>query len=417
MAALRKKMKCTGTKPTSCACSPNKVARTACVPANKVLWDGTNSVGTWAAAAATCIKVTPDKGPAGNWSKHDFSYPSNYANTCADSGKEPGSFHCTTVTGQTHTFANGAGYNSKWDSQGWCKDKFCWVDPCACNRTDMQKSTWLDGYYSYSQCGKADSYSQVTCDGPTTEAGCQAKVGCKWADSPCVPQTGAEAMASLRKTLKCPSTAVPTNCACAANSEPKVVCAAANKVLWDGTVALGNWTGRAATCIKVTPDKGPADDWSKHNFTYPSNYANTCADAAKEPGSFHCTTVANQTHSFANGAGYNSKWDSQTWCKDKFCWVDPCACNRMDISKSTWLNGYYSYSQCGVKDSYSAKTCKATTKTACAAAVGCKWKGFPPPPTTTKAAPATTTIIKGSTNGAFSNGIGMSVLLLLCLAK
>jgi len=227
-------------------------------------------------------------------------------------------------------------------------------------------------------------------------------------------------MASLRVSLKCSSTTKPTTCACAANSEPTVACDAANKALWDGTNSVGNWTGAATTCIKVTPDKGPKGDWSKHNFTYPSNYANTCADAGKEPGSFHCTMVANQTHSFANGAGYNSKWDSQTWCKDQFCWVDPCACNRTDMAKSSWLNGYYSYSQCGAKDSYSPKTCKATTETACKATVGCKWKGFPPPPappTTTKAVLATTTALKGSTSGAFSAGIGMSTLFLLGLTK
>jgi len=226
-------------------------------------------------------------------------------------------------------------------------------------------------------CGSTDEYTAKKCDTNTDETKCKAATGCKW-DTTCKAQTGAEAMVSLRTEMKCTDPAkVPTGCACAANTEAKVACNAANKKLWDGSVNLkneGNWGGQTETCVKVTPDK--QEDWAKHDFSYPSNYANTCDQSGKEPGSFHCTWVKDMktTHKFAVGATYNSKWDSETWCTKTFCWVDPCACDKLDIAKSSWLNGHYSYSMCGSKDEYTEKKCDTNTdETKCKAATGCKW--------------------------------------------
>jgi len=329
--------------------------------------------GNWAGAAADCIKVTPDT--KDDWSKHDFTYPSNYANTCDQAAKEPGSYHCTWVTDKkaTHAFAVGANYNSLWDSETWCANKFCWVDPCACDKTDISKSSWLNGHYSYSMCGAKDEYTPVSCDANKEEAKCTAVSGCKW-DTTCKAQTGAEAMVALRKVMKCTDPdKVPTTCACSANKEPKIACSAANKKLWDGS-NRGKWVGAAAKCIKVTPDKD--EPWAKHDFTYPANYANTCEQAGKEPGSFHCTWMKGKkaTHAFAVGATYNSMWNSEGWCSNKFCWVDPCACDKTDISKSSWLNGHYSYSMCGATDTYTPVACDSNKEEAkCIAATGCKW--------------------------------------------
>jgi len=342
------------------------------------LYGGT--LGNWAGAATDCIKVTPDKQE--DWAKHDVTYPSNYANTCAMSGAEPGSYHCTWVTGHkdAHKFEIGYSYNSKWNSEKWCTDKFCWVDPCKCNKLDITKSSWLNGHYSYSMCGAKDSYTPVSCDANKDETKCTAVTGCKWVNNmqKCEAQTGAETMVSLRTALKCPDpTTVPTDCACTANTEAKVTCNAANKKLWDGTVnkrAPGNWGGQAEQCIKVTPDK--QDDWAKHDFDYPSNYANTCDQSGKEPGSYHCTWVAGKekTHKFAVGDSYNSKWDSESWCSDNFCWVDPCNCDKLDVTKSSWLNGYYSYSMCGSTDKYTPVACDTyKDETKCTAVTGCKW--------------------------------------------
>jgi len=333
--------------------------------------------GKWISAASDCIKVTPDK--QDDWAKHDFTYPSNYANTCNQAGQEPGSYHCTWKQGMKakHAFANGGTYNSKWDSEDWCSKKFCWVDPCACDKTDISKSTWLNSHYSYSMCGATDTYTPAKCSTNTDATACNAATGCKWATT-CTAQTGTEAMVALRTKMSCTNPAVvPTGCACKANGVAKTSCTTANKKLWNGAVnmkSLGKWGGAANTCIKVTPDK--QDDWAKHDFTYPANYANFCSQAGKEPGSYHCTWVTNKKaqHAFAVGGTYNSKWDSENWCAKKFCWVDPCACDKTDISKSTWLNGHYSYSMCGATDTYTPAKCSTNTAAAaCNAATGCKW--------------------------------------------
>lgn len=182
----------------------------------------------------------------------------------------------------------------------------------------------------------------------------------------CKAKTAADTLGEYRTSLSCPN-AAPTACTCSGHNETKVSCAPAQKALWSAT-----WTGAASDCIKVTPDGAP--NWVKHDFHYPSNYANTCDQSGKEPGSYDCTKVTGQTHSFAVGAGYNSNWNTSTWCLSKFCWVNPCTCNKNDQKKSTWLNSYYSYSMCGAVDTYTPASCDATTESACIAQNQCKWE-------------------------------------------
>lgn len=222
----------------------------------------------------------------------------------------------------------------------------------------------------------------------------------------CVAQTGPEAMVSLRVKAECTTPeVVPTSCACSPNKEPQVTCNAAHKAIWDGTngADCAKWEGADAKCIKVTPDN--QTDWSKHDFHYPAGYANTCDQAGKEPGSYHCTWMKDKdekviAHTWTKGPGHNCKWNSETWCEDKFCWVDPCACDKIDISKSSWLNGYYSYSMCGQADQYSPVVCNVhTDKAVCAGAEGCKWVAD---------------VASGA--GGFKIGI-MSALFLLSLVK
>jgi len=159
-----------------------------------------------------------------------------------------------------------------------------------------------------------------------------------------------------------------------ANKEPQAACNADNKKLWDGITGLekaSTWGNASAKCIKVTPDKQM--DWAKHDFHYPASYANTCDQAGKEPGSYHCTWVKDVNHTWGGATGYNHKWNSEDWCSDKFCWVDPCACDKVDISKSSWLNGYYSYSLCGQADQYTPATCADKSEANCPGTTGCKW--------------------------------------------
>jgi len=208
-------------------------------------------------------------------------------------------------------------------------------------------------------------------------------------------------MASIRTKMKCANPAtVPTSCKCTPNKETQAACGATYKAVWDGVATgAGTWKDAAAKCIKVTPDKQM--DWAKHDFHYPANYANTCDQAGKEPGSYHCTWIKEQNHTFAPGVGYNPKWNSEAWCSDQFCWVDPCACDKLDISKSSWLDGYYSYSMCNATDKYTPATCDGTDKTKCVGIIGCKW-------------------IEGTSTSADASGVKigiMSALVLLSLAK
>lgn len=198
MTSLRTKKGCSnpGTAPASCACVANTEPLLAACGPQKALWQtGSSLPKEWTGMADTCIKVTPDQ--FGNWSKHDFAYPSNYGNACGQSGKEPGSYDCTWVSdtgvkaaAKTHIFEDLAeglrvsGYNTAWNSTTWCSSSWCWVDPCACSTTDITASTWLDGHYSFAQCGAEDSYTAAAaCDVATTEGECTIIDKCKWTTS------------------------------------------------------------------------------------------------------------------------------------------------------------------------------------------------------------------------------------------
>jgi len=221
-------------------------------------------------------------------------------------------------------------------------------------------------------------------------------------------------MVALRTLLNCPNpSTAPTNCSCAGHNEPSIACNTTQKALWDGS-----WASAAADCIKVTPDM--QDDWGKHDFHYPSNYANTCAQSGKEPGSYHCTWVSGNesSHEFAAGPNYNSNWNSEAWCTDTFCWVDPCTCDKTDIVKSTWLNEHYSYSACGSVDQYTAPMCTDTTvQTTCQATSGCKWvaDAATPAPPTPAPAPTPPTPAPKSADASGANIVKLSATIVFML--
>lgn len=223
--------------------------------------------------------------------------------------------------------------------------------------------------------------------------------------SSCQAKTSADVLADYRKALNC-TNAAPTSCSCSGHKEPNVTCNSAHKALWSK-----NWTTTSDKCIKVTPDKD--DPWAKHDFHYPSTYSTTCDQSGMEPGSWHCTHIVNQTHKFQVGAGYNSAWNTEAWCLAKFCWVDPCKCNKMDMKKSTWLNSYYSYSQCGAKDTYTPASCDATTMKLCIAKAQCKWANASTTAASTTAASTNKTGTTGASKG--QNVMGVATLVALTL--
>jgi len=189
----------------------------------------------------------------------------------------------------------------------------------------------------------------------------------------CVPKTDASDIYLYRQRLGC-RTANPTSCTCISQPQNPSSCPARSTTLW---------ASDGQQCITVTPDKD--QNGAKHDWFYPSSYGSTCGSTSVEVGSFACTALEDVSattpdefvylpHAFKEGhPGYNTHANSTAWCTHHFCWVDPCTCNHADIHASTWMDAYYSYTQCGSVDTYSGQMCLAhTTKAECLEDDHCK---------------------------------------------
>lgn len=200
----------------------------------------------------------------------------------------------------------------------------------------------------------------------------------------CKPKTGAEVVASYRAEKGCPN-ANPTGCVCVPNGQPQYACPVAAETLWDSDGKM---------CIRAMADKDST--WAKHNWSYPADHFSTCeipSGAGQptnprgdkrwiEPGSYDCTKVAGKTHKWKNpDAGYNSFYNSSTWCSGIGCYVDPCTCDKADIGISSWYRRndsgpvYYSYAQCGASNVFAPALCSGrTTQATCEQDIKCKWE-------------------------------------------
>lgn len=186
---------------------------------------------------AKCIKVTPDKDMA--WGKHDWYYPEGYGKTCG-STSEPGSFHCTQVKDPanasrflTHEFNRySSGYNKLMNTESWCTSKWCLVDPCKCNNSDIAASSWYAGYYSYAMCGAVDTYTAGACS-TMAKTACDSNPTCKW-DTTCKSRTFNEMMTAKRTAAGCTNSAANVSgCAClGAHTAPVVACPTTRDWLW-----------------------------------------------------------------------------------------------------------------------------------------------------------------------------------------
>jgi len=188
---------------------------------------------------------------------------------------------------------------------------------------------------------------------------------------------------------------MPTSCACVSNGQPTFDCPAPSATLWQST---------GKKCVHARPDIDST--WAKHNWSYPADYWSRCdmtvvptggsADGApdahqggfdswEEPGSYDCTKVSGETHAWNRAsAGYNGYLNSSNWCVTKGCYVDPCTCNKNDISGSSWFASrtgvagggrlLFSYAQCGGTNTFNEASCPSTmTQTQCEAEANCKW--------------------------------------------
>ena len=197
----------------------------------------------------------------------------------------------------------------------------------------------------------------------------------------CVSKTNDEMMQEIRVKAGCPN-AKPTDCPCTGNGQTQYNCPAPSVTLW-------NSTGKK--CIKADSDKD--NTWAKHpnKWDYPADTASDCSKVNIEPGSYDCTKVkvtgsnpvTYKPHEFKNPSpGYNGQYDSEAWCTQKSCYVDPCKCNMKDFSASSWFKKqdgstmYYSGMKCGAKYEFKGKLCSGkTTKAACNVDTGCTWDG------------------------------------------
>jgi len=218
----------------------------------------------------------------------------------------------------------------------------------------------------------------------------------------CVPKSAEEVMTALRTSQSCPADAAPTSCECKEISElskatPDLVKCAdrrlgshenANGKLTETdakAVSQATWNADEAAkeCMVGTPDAAPGAPNAKHDFPYPKTFGGTCASTgSKDAGSYACNykapsnaTTADAGFKFAtSSAQYNENHDSTAWCEDDFCWVDPCKCNAKDMAPSSWFVGaYYSYSQCGADDSYTAAAGCGDKKKETDCTGNCKW--------------------------------------------
>ena len=178
----------------------------------------------------------------------------------------------------------------------------------------------------------------------------------------CRAKTEEETMKELRTKLKC-ANAKPTSCPCLGNMQTQYDCPGKSVTAWDSA---------GKKCVKADSDKDAT--WAKHpnKWDYPADTGKDCTKINIEPGSYDCTKVlipgsnpkAYKPHEFKNpSSGYNSKYDSEAWCTQKSCYVDPCNCNMKDFSQSSWFKKpdgstmYYSGQVCGAPFTFKEKLC------------------------------------------------------------
>jgi len=416
---------CPNANPVGCQCSGHGRPSYDCPGANVTLWPS---------AGKRCVTARPDRDST--WAKHDWHYPADYWTYCPpiDGSRpgsppatglahwpEPGSYHCTKVAGQAHAWkASSPGYNTQTDSQGWCTTPACFVNPCTCAMDDIAASSWFQGteapklYYSYAQCGGQNTFLAASCAGNMDPGTCNGAAGCEWeyevativaitttttttmtmltvttATIPyaCRAKTKEEAKADRLIAAGCPN-ATLSGCECSSHGRPIYDCPDSSTTLWDSA---------GKKCVTARPDKDSTG--AKHDWHYPADYWTYCPPTNgslpgsppdvngdgyvywPEPGSYDCTKVAGQSHTWdANAAGYNGQWNTESWCTKPGCFVDPCTCDMDDVATTSLFQGtpgptiYYSYAQCGAVDTFTAPICSGHSNQAlCMGAVGCKW--------------------------------------------
>jgi len=217
----------------------------------------------------------------------------------------------------------------------------------------------------------------------------------------CVAKTAADVALEYRTEAGCPN-ASPTSCVCTPSGVDRYDCPGSDITAWQSS---------GKKCSKMTSDMNA--NWDRHpgGWDYPADYFDYCPPPNGslpgspsgfshwiEPGSYACTKVDGVAHEFnLNSAGFNSYYNTTSWCYQPGCWVSPCTCNMLDMAPSSWIkrpndNGsiYYSYGFCNGTNAFTEAVCDgAQDFTSCGELGGCKWMGPTPSPSTSPSPPTT----------------------------
>jgi len=234
-------------------------------------------------------------------------------------------------------------------SNGWCAQKWCYVDPCKCDlEVPPKTSSYLRGatfqgkpvYYSYATCGSTDEWTaanyQDACVSQESEDECTADK-CAWTGTKCIGKELVDACdAPLAKSV---------------------------------AELVGN---EKCKCIGVYNQSGALDVHIASKIVeYPVELGAVCKawDYTEHPD---CKSSS-----------------MPDWCEQAWCFVDPCECDlAVPPTKSAYLPGatfqnkplYWSYATCGAKDSYTASEYKdacvnQASEVDCKALSKCAWTG------------------------------------------
>lgn len=208
------------------------------------------------------------------------------------------------------------------NSESWCSQQWCYVDPCKCDIPVIPKiSAYLPDsqyqgkpvYYSYSTCGGEDTYTEKhhkkACVNQATEEACNGNKKCAWND----------------KQKKCAGAAITGYC-----MKP---------------LPVNMWGENDCRCVGIDNQPGTTkvDFGGGKKGDYPADVGATCDqwDLNRNPD---CTGD-----------------DKKPWCYDRWCYVDPCSCEHQTPPKqSNYLPDgtfqgkpvFYSYATCGTEDQY-----------------------------------------------------------------
>lgn len=234
----------------------------------------------------------------------------------------------------------------------WCRQKWCFVDPCECELDEAPKRTNLGvtyqggpAFYSYKTCDDFDFYTldhnPNACPIQKDAVSCTGKPDCTWDGSTCKDKIVAEVCA--KKKHADPHTYGKEGCRCVGFG--------------------GRKNGRAVLAIN-----------DHEEAVYDSNVGSVC-QAWESTSHPECLKTDGTRPKF---------------CDQRWCYVDPCSCDTLTPPKTVMSGNmdqrfqgktvYWSYETCGSVDEWTS-TLKSeycvtqTTEASCNTMEKCTWTG------------------------------------------